>query len=119
MISPSEYAVREITLVDLAAVAHVHLLAFPLTALSSLGPEAVRRYYHWQLTGPHDVIALCIVQDGELTAFCFGGVFRGALQGFLRRNRFYLGWRLITHPWLLSNKIVRQQIGVALRSIAR
>lgn len=109
------YTAREITPADLPAVARVHLLAFPDGALTLLGAEAVRRYYHWQLTGPHDVVALCIVEGRELTAFCFGGIFRGALQGFLRKNRRYLVWCLATRPWLLANKIVQQQMGAALR----
>lgn len=111
--------VRRIEHADLAAIARIHLLAFPNSALTSLGIEATRRYYEWQLTGPHDVVAACIVESGEITAFCFGGLFRGALGGFLRANRRYLFWRVVTRPWLLTNEIVRQRIRMAAGSLAR
>lgn len=113
------HTARQIKSSDLPAVARVHLLAFPDSALTSLGAEAVRRYYHWQLTGPHDVVALCVVEGGDLTAFCFGGRFRGALGGFLRKNRGYLLWRVATRPWVLAGPIVRQRVGLALRSLGR
>jgi GNAT superfamily N-acetyltransferase len=109
---------RQITPGDLPAVVRVHLLAFPNSALTSLGAEAVRRYYHWQLTGPHDlIVALCIAEGDELTAFCFGGSFRGALEGFLRTNRRYLTWRVATRPWIWTNEIVRKRVSDALRSL--
>lgn len=34
-------------------VAGVHVAAFPSSALTRLGSEAVRRYYLWQIEGPH------------------------------------------------------------------
>lgn len=117
MATPTTHTARQITSADLLAIARVHMLAFPNSALTSLGPEAVRRYYHWQLTGPHDGVALCIAEGGELTAFCFGGIYRGALGGFLRNNRRYLIWCLATRPWILANKVIRQQIGAAIRSL--
>lgn len=39
---------------DVGAVARVHLAAFPRSALTRLSVEAVRRYYLWQLEGPHE-----------------------------------------------------------------
>jgi len=38
----------------LADVAKVHCRAFADAALTRLGCEAVRRYYLWQLEGPHE-----------------------------------------------------------------
>ncbi|MGH7603730.1 MAG: GNAT family N-acetyltransferase [Gemmatimonadaceae bacterium] len=111
--------VRALTTNDLSSAARVHLLAFPDSALTLLGAEAVRRYYSWQLLGPHDVVALCITENEELTAFCIGGTFVGALQGFLRKNQRYLCWRLVTHPWLLIRGPVSNQIGTAVRSLVK
>lgn len=99
---------------DLHAVANIHCAAFPSRALSKLGSEAVRRYYDWQLTGPHDCVAVGVRADGDLGAFCFCGVFHGALSGFLDANRTYLGWRILTHPLLVTNSLVRSRIRLAL-----
>jgi len=38
-----------------------------------LGTEAVRRYYEWQLVGPHEVTAISAYINTELVGFCFGG----------------------------------------------
>jgi hypothetical protein len=87
---------------DLPAISAIHLAAFPKSALSRLGKGAVRRYYYWLLTGPHpDSFTIGAWQGEQLAGFCFGGKFRGALSGFLRKNRAYLAWRVLTHPWLI------------------
>jgi ribosomal protein S18 acetylase RimI-like enzyme len=98
---------------DLPAVAQIHLAAFPESGLTMLGLEAVRRYYEWQLTGPHDVTALGAFVDGELAGFCFCGIFRGATSGFLSHNKSYLTWRVLTHPWLFANPIIRDRINIS------
>jgi ribosomal protein S18 acetylase RimI-like enzyme len=111
--------IKKISENDLAAVAVAHLRAFPASALTALGPEAVRRYYLWQLTGPHDVIALGAWRDGMLAGFCFGGIFRGALGGFLRANRRFLIFRVLTHPWLLTNQIFRDRLATGVKILRR
>jgi ribosomal protein S18 acetylase RimI-like enzyme len=113
------HTARPITLDDLPAVARLHRLAFPDSALTALGAEAVRRYYHWQLTGPHEVVALCIEDHQKLTAFCFGGIFRLSLLGFLRNNRRFLLYLVATRPWVLTRGIVRQRIRLAIRLLRR
>jgi hypothetical protein len=45
--------IRDLTPTDLDAVAKLHLDAFTDRALTKLGQEAVRRYYEWQMAGPH------------------------------------------------------------------
>jgi ribosomal protein S18 acetylase RimI-like enzyme len=84
-----------------------------------LGYEAVRRYYEYQLTGPHQAIALGIEYRNRLAGFCFAGVFRGSLTGFVRKNKAFLTWRLISHPWLLTNTIVRDRLQLGLNILAR
>lgn len=108
--SHSEISFRNLTAGDLPGIVHVHCQAFPDSALTALGKEAVRRYYDWQLHGPHEAIAIGGFVDGQCAGFCFGGRFRGALSGFLRQNRGYLIMRLLTHPWLLGRSAVRQQL---------
>lgn len=110
--------VRPVRPDDLSGVARIHLQAFPDSALTVLGAEAVTRYYHWQLTGPHDALALCIAEHGAVTAFCFGGIFRGALRGFLEKNRGYLFWCVARRPWIIFNPIIRRQIATAFRSLS-
>ena len=45
----SDLLVLNLDVKDLPAVASVHMAAFPKSALTMLGTEAVRRYYEWQL----------------------------------------------------------------------
>jgi len=104
---------------DLNAVARVHIAAFEDSALSKIGREAVRRYYLWQLEGPHDVVALGAWRGEILVGFCFAGTFRGALMGFLARNRPFLLRRVLARPWLLWNPLFRDRIFLALRVLAR
>ena len=52
-----------------------------------------------------------------MLGFCFAGVFRGALGGFLRKNKKFLFWRVLMHPWLLFNEIFRDRLKTAFRSL--
>lgn len=112
--------IRTLTLEDLPKAALIHLSAFPKSALSLLGAEVVRRYYEWQLTGPHQCLAIGAVDDtGQIVGFCFGGIFHGALSGFVEKNKKYLVMQVLKRPWLLiTNPIFRDrvQIGARLRS---
>ncbi len=105
--------VRNLSQNNLDSVVNVHLNAFSDRALASLGREAVRRYYEWQLQGPHDAIALGIFQDEKLAGFCFAGVFHGSLSGFLQKDKWFLAWRVITHPWLIVAPFFRERINLA------
>lgn len=107
--------VRELDENDLDAVASVHIKAFEGRALAALGYESVRRYYHSQLTGPHDAVYLGAFQADKLVGFCFAGVFRGSLYFFLREHKWFLAWRVFTHPWLIFSSFFRERILLALR----
>ena len=74
---------------DLAGIAAVHVRAFPRSTITAMGAEAVRRYYAWQMDGER-VTPLVVESDRRIVGFCFGGVFRGAMSGFLRRNALFL-----------------------------
>jgi ribosomal protein S18 acetylase RimI-like enzyme len=111
--------IRSVKAEDLAAVAEIHLAAFPKSALTALGRSAVRRYYDWQLTGPHQVSALCATENEQLAGFCFGGVFQGAMLGFLRKNRTYLALRVATHPHLAFNPLFRDRLAMGLKILRR
>jgi ribosomal protein S18 acetylase RimI-like enzyme len=110
-------SVRYLTVDDLPQITEIHLAAFPDSALTKLGSEAVRRYYEWQIVGPHDAVNIGIFDQDTLLGFCFGGVFRGALGGFLEKNRSFLIQRILTHPWLLLNPLFRERVHFAMEQI--
>ncbi len=115
-------SVLEVLPVDLLAlhgVATVHMAAFPDSALSALGAEAIRRYYEWQLDPSHQAVALCALHERKIVGFCFGGLFVGSLRGFLKKNRKFLLWRILSRPWLLAVGSVRAQLKHALRTLWR
>jgi ribosomal protein S18 acetylase RimI-like enzyme len=97
----------------------IHRAAFPESALSKLGPESVRRYYEWQLLGPHEPLALGAFLDERLCGFCFGGTFSGSMAGFLHHNRVYLLWRVLTHPWLATDQVFRKRVLVGTKILKR
>ncbi len=116
---PTSIEIRSLNQRDLPAAAAIHALAFPDSALTALGAEAVRRYYEWQLNGPHDVSAFGAFHENEMVGYCFGGIFRGAMSGFLRRNRAYLAWRVVTHPWLIAHPLFRNRLMNGLKVLRR
>ena len=116
---PASIEIRDLDQQDLPAIASIHMLAFPGSALTALGASAVRRYYEWQLMGPHDVSALGAFYENEMIGFCFGGVFRGAMSGFLRKNRVYLAWLVLSHPWHVANPLFRDRLINGLKVLHR
>ncbi len=117
----STHAVQLSTLetADLPRVSEIHLAAFPDSALTMLGAEAVRRYYEWLLTGPHDCVALGASVKANMIGFCFAGVFRGAMSGFLRRNRAFLFGRILRRPQLGMNPLFRERATAGVRILRR
>jgi ribosomal protein S18 acetylase RimI-like enzyme len=112
-------ALRPLGTSDLDAVAATHRAAFPDSALTRLGREAVRRYYEWQLLGPHDAAVFGAFQGSTLVGFCFGGTFRGATTGFIRRHRIYLASLVLTRPWLVANPLFRDRLKDGLAILSR
>lgn len=110
---PLQLTLNTLQLSDLEGISDIHRAAFPGSALTRLGEGAVCRYYHWLLTGPHDALCLGAYSGGKLVGYCFGGKFKGALTGFLLRNRLYLAWRVAAHPWLLANSLIVERLKLA------
>jgi ribosomal protein S18 acetylase RimI-like enzyme len=104
---------------DLHLVAQVHLRAFPQSALSCLGGEAVRRYYEWQLAGPHEHEFVGLWHEGNLVGYAVAGVSRGAMSGFVRRNAGFLARRILMQPWLICTSRFRGRLKLGLRSLSR
>lgn len=114
---PADGVVAPLALRDLPRVAAIHLAAFTDSQLALLGPAVLERYYRWQFLGPHQSRAFGVWHDGELVGFVFAGRYRGAVQGFLRRNWLPLGLTLARHPGSLAGTRfrgrLREGIGVA------
>ena len=103
----------------LTRITEIHSRAFPDSALNLLGNEAVRRYYAWQLLGPHDAVAVAVESDGALLGYCFGGVFRGSLSGFMKRNAFHLFWALLKRPSIWIAPAIRGRVRKGLKALLR
>ncbi len=104
---------------DLQKVASLHQKAFRDSALSRIGLEPIRRYYAWQFTGPHTCYAVGAFNEQDmLFGFCFAGIFRGSLTGFLAANKRFLVRWVLTHPWLIVSPLVIDRIKMAFRLFA-
>src|SRR6266550_5132354 len=103
---------------DLQSVAEIHVKAFPESALARLGLAAVRRYYEWQLTGPHDHEFVGIWRGRNLLGFAVAGISRGAMSGFVRQNAGFLLGRVLTRPWLICGSRFLGRLKLALRSFS-
>jgi len=109
--------ISQIQLHHLAQVTCVHIRAFPESALTRLGPEAVRRYYEWQLVGPHGHHFIGIFDNSVLLGYAVGGTSRGAMSGFVHRNKGFLVRRVVARPWLLLGTEFRSRISAATASL--
>jgi ribosomal protein S18 acetylase RimI-like enzyme len=114
-----EVVLRPLSRSDLPAVARIHGAAFPASFLTALGPRTVERYYAWQLLGPHDIAALGAYVEEDLVGFCFGGLFRGAMSGFLRRNRIFLISQVLTRPALWKRALFRKRLLEGIRILRK
>lgn len=115
----AELRLAHVTHEDLPALAEVHRRAFPDSAITAFGAQAVRRYYAWLLDGPHDAALIGAFRGEELVGFCAAGTFRGAMSGFLRRNRAYLAACMLRRPALVLSPLVRERIRKGLRITLR
>ena len=116
----ADFQIRSIRVEDLDAIARIHRASFDDRALTQLGSGAIRRYYHWLLTGFSEVHPICAESvEGELAGFCFAGVYAGSFSGFLRKNKWYLALNILLRPWLLFNPLIREQAAFAIRTMKR
>lgn len=107
--------VRPVTLPDVDAIAAVHRRAFADSALTSLGSEAIRRYYRSLLGPAHEPAAFVATSEGQVVGFAFGGRLRRPVAQFVRDNRLFLATRLLARPWLLFGRIVRSRASLGAR----
>jgi ribosomal protein S18 acetylase RimI-like enzyme len=117
MTKPAQIKIGELSVAHLPEIVAVHVQSFPRSATTRLGPEAVRRYYEWQFIGPHDAHYLGAWVDDQLGGFCFCGKFRGAMEGFLARNTWFLARQVLMRPWLLTSPEVRSAVVAVVRRL--
>lgn len=110
----SSVRIARLGLEDLDAIVPIHTAAFADSAITAFGHEAVRRYYRWLIAGPHDAVVMGAWQGARLVGFCAAGVFRGAMNGFLRANRRFLALHILKHPRLALSPLVRDRVRTAL-----
>ncbi len=119
MTSAADLRIVRLDSSHLESVAVVHRRAFPNAAITAFGDETIQRYYRWLIEGPHDAAVMGAFRHDALIGFCAAGVFRGAMNGFLRENRAFLARYLLLHPRLLTSPLIRDRIREALRITAR
>lgn len=112
---PERALVSRLSNADLPEVSRIHMKAFPESLLTALGRGSVERYYSWLLTGPHQVTALKAEAEGKTAGFCFGGVFRGALSGFVRKNAAYLFFSVLVRPAVYFNPETHSRLSQGLK----
>jgi len=97
----------------LRVVSQIHRLAFPDSALTKLGLTAVRRYYEWQLEGPHHHRFLGVCAGQVLLGYALGGKSNGALAGFVQKNKYFLASCLLQNPFVCFTEQGRIAIRIA------
>ena len=95
-----ELAICPLAKEDLVQIAELHISVFPESLLSAFGLNVVRRYYKWQLEGPHKCFAVGAYDQEALVGFSFGGYFQESMVGFIRENKTHIIFQLLTHPRL-------------------
>ena len=105
-----ELVIRPLELADLPAVASIHIRAFPESAITAFGDDFVVRYYRWLLESQTDAVLAGAFTDDRLAGFCAAGVFRNALNGFLRKERARIALHLLRRPRLFASPLIRDRI---------
>lgn len=110
-------SIRGLETIDLPAMTKIHQAAFPDAALTRLGAETVRLYYEWQMCGPHESVSIGAFSGTDMVGFCVGGVFKGAVSGFVKRNRKHLIMRVVAKPWLLFSGEFRDRMASGIKAL--
>jgi ribosomal protein S18 acetylase RimI-like enzyme len=113
-----EVVLRKIQPEDLLHVVAVHINSFPESALTRLGAQIVRRYYLWQLTGPHKKVwATGAYVGDDCAGFSFSGIYNGSTSGFIQQNKRFLVKEVLLRPWLLFNPLFMKRLGEGVKLI--
>ena len=92
MIAADPLILRKARKEDLAAIANVHLQAFPGFFLTELGPRFLTQYY----------AAVLAYDGGILITATRDGAVLGFVSGFVEPSRFYRTMRAMPHRYLIA-----------------
>lgn len=115
----SNIKIRPISIYECNQVAAVHARAFPNRSLTKLGTEAIRRYYVSQMNNTNTCYAFGAIHEGVMIGYIFSGVFTGVLTGFIRRNKWFLICKVLTHPWFIFDPMFRDALKLATQKLIK
>lgn len=104
---------------DLGAVVELHRRVFPGSVLTELGPEALRRYYAWQLDETHQVEAFGAFGGAEMAGLLLGGRFRGSMIGFVKQHAPFLAGQVLRRPQVVAGRRGRAAVAIGARLLLR
>jgi len=108
---------RNLTIDDLGQVAVIHKQAFIDSLLCAYGKNAIIKYYHWQMKPPNKCYAIGVFENDTLLGFSFSGVLSNAELFFIKKYLPYFIWHTISHPKLIFDKRVFNQVRKSMRYI--
>ena len=108
---------RNLKVKDLDQVAETHKKAFVDTLLCAYGEKAIIKYYQWQMKPPNKCYAIGVFENDTLLGFTFSGVLSNAELFFIKKYLPYFIWHTISHPKLIFDKRVFNQIRKSMRYI--
>lgn len=111
--------IRSLTVEDISEVAHIHIQAFPESALTRMGFGIVYKYYKWLHQGPYKGYRTGVVDNDRLIGYCFAGMFRGSEADFIKKNWLFFLWHLLIHPWLLLERQIGARIKYGLEAVKK
>jgi ribosomal protein S18 acetylase RimI-like enzyme len=112
--------IRRITSVDLMEVGFLQGVAFPKDFLSRVGPQAIARYYGWQMRKAPDSTALGVWCENGFAGFCFGGINHPGLEEFYRKHFWQIaGWCLVRPRMFVAPVAWKQLFWRMLQRIGR
>lgn len=114
-----DVVVRPLAPSDLSQVATIHVRAFQDSAITAFGDDFVTRYYRWLLDSQPGAALTGAFVDARLRGFCAAGVFRDALNGFLRKERARIALALLKKPTLFASPLIRDRIKTGLAVTVR
>ena len=95
---------RTIRKEDVSIISDIHIKAFQSSLLTKLGFRVVSKYYLWQLLNENEVYPMLVEnENNEILGYCFGGVFKAALVGFIMHNKFIILKSILLKPSIVFN----------------
>ena len=102
--STNENKIKNHSKEDVSIISDIHIKAFQSSLLTKLGFRVVSKYYLWQLLNENEVYPMLVEnENNEILGYCFGGVFKAALVGFIMHNKFIILKSILLKPSIVFN----------------